>query len=128
MPFTLPGGDLEYAVFAAVTALGGAPVKDIHARVGAPSGLAYTTTSTVLDRLLEKGLVRREQRGRAVWFWPVTARATVDRQSLHALLGRMLGDAPTPLMATLVDAVAELDPALLDDLAQRLHERKNRGS
>ncbi len=128
MPSSLPGGDLEYAVFAAVTALGGAPVKDIHARIGEPSGIAYTTTSTVLDRLLEKGLVRREQRGRAVWYWPVTPRATVDRQTLLALFDRMLGDAPEPLMATLVDAVADLDPALLDDLAIRLRERKNRGS
>ena len=128
MASSLPGGDLEYAVFSAVTVLAGAPVKDIHARVGAPLGIAYTTTSTVLDRLLDKGLIRREQRGRTVWYWPVTPRGDVDRQSLLALLARMLGDAPEPVMATLVDAVAALDPTLLDDLARRVAERKNRGS
>lgn len=128
MPHPLPGGDLEYAVFTAVAALGGAPVKDIHAHVGVPSGLAYTTTSTVLDRLLEKGLVRRAQRGRAVWYWPATTRAIVDRETLRALFQRMRGDPPEPLMATLVDAVADLDPALLDELARRVRERKQRGS
>ena len=102
MPFTLPGGDLEYAVFAAVTALGGASVKDIHARVGEPAGLSYSTTSTVLDRLHAKGLLRRENRGRKVWYWPAAQRDDVDRRTVAGLLSRMLGDAPTPLMATLV--------------------------
>ena len=125
---SLPGGDLEYAVFSAVVALAGAPVRDIHPRVGAPIGTAYSTTSTVLDRLLEKGLIRREQRGRAVWYWPVTSREDVDRQTTHALLTQMMGDAPEPVMATLVDAVADLDPALLDDLARLVAERQLRGS
>ena len=41
----------EYAVLAAIWNAGSASAPDIHASVGEPRGLAYTTVAKVLDRL-----------------------------------------------------------------------------
>jgi hypothetical protein len=41
----LPGGELEYAILAALWDLGRASAREVHARAGEPAGLAYTTTA-----------------------------------------------------------------------------------
>src|ERR1700745_155520 len=69
MQFRLPGGDLEYAVLAKLWELGSA-AREIHAQVGEPAGLVYTTTAKVLDRLHAKRLMTRERKGLAFIYRP----------------------------------------------------------
>src|SRR2546428_2047871 len=61
-PVPYPGGELEHAVLAALWELEGASAPELHARVGEPRGIVYTTTAKVLDRLHAKRLVRRVRR------------------------------------------------------------------
>src|SRR5260370_28647373 len=109
----LPGGDLEYAVLAKLWELGAASERDIHCHVGAPTGLVYTTTAKVLDRLHEKGLVSRERRGKAFSYRARIARDVVDQARARTALSRLLGSRPHAAVATLVEAVGSLDPKLL---------------
>ena len=48
--------------------------------------LAYTTVMTVLGRLVRKGLVRRQEEGRAHRYWPVCAREQHAAAQLERLL------------------------------------------
>lgn len=67
-------GELERAVMDALWDRGEpATVRTVHADL-AERGLAYTTVMTVLTRLADKGLVRRERDGRAWRYAPVAAR------------------------------------------------------
>lgn len=50
--------------------------------------LAYTTVMTVLGRLWEKGMARRERRGRAYAYWPSLAEADFVAQRMRAALDR----------------------------------------
>ena len=124
MRFGLPGGDLEYAVLSKLWELGSATAREIHAQVGEPAGLVYTTTAKVLDRLHAKRLVSRERKGMAFIYRPRIARAVVDSARARAFLTRLLGPAPRSAVATLVDAVESLDPKLLDDLAEVIAVRR----
>lgn len=122
-----PGGDLEYAVLAAVWDLGSATVREIHDRVGEPHGLIYTTVAKVVDRLVAKGLLSRSKSGAAFTYRSRVRRQTIERAHLRASLGRLLGWDAAPAMATLVEAVESLDPKLLDDLSKAVEvRRKNR--
>ena len=122
-----PGGDLEYAVLAAVWDLGSATVREIHDRVGEPTGLIYTTVAKVVDRLVAKGLLSRSKSGAAFTYRARVRRHTIERAHLRASLGRLLGRDAAPAMATLVEAVESLDPELLDDLSKAVEaRRKNR--
>jgi predicted transcriptional regulator len=120
----LPADDLEYAVLAKLWQLGSASVRELHERIGAPQDLVYTTTAKVIDRLREKGLVQRQRRGTAFVYRPRVARAEVERARARNALTRLLGPAPRAAVAALVEAVDDLDPALLSELEQAVAARK----
>ncbi len=122
--FRLPGGDLEYAVLAKLWELESATAREIHAQVGEPAGLVYTTTAKVLDRLHAKRLVSRQRKGVAFVYRPRVARSVVDSGRARAILSRLLGSAPRHAAATLVDAVEAFDPNLLDELAHAVAARR----
>jgi len=120
----VPGGTLERAVLVALWRLKRASIREVHARVGAASGLAYTTTATVLDRLHQKGLVARTRVGRTFVYEPKAKQATVERARARHALRQLLGSDPEPAIAALVEAVDEIDHELLDELARAVQARR----
>lgn len=52
------------------------------------SSLAYTSAMTILTRLWQKGLVSREQRGRAFAYQPIVSEAEFVAQRMQATLER----------------------------------------
>ena len=126
----LPGGDLEYAVLGALWDLGCASAREIYTQVGEPGGLVYTTVAKVLDRLYLKRLVSRARDGKAFIYKPTLKRELIERARARETLGRILGREPRPAIATLVDAMEAMDPALLDELARLVEARRRsrRGS
>ena len=126
----VPGGELEYAVLLVLWELGHATARDVYARIGEPAKLVYTTTAKVLDRLHLKGLVSRERAGKAFVYRPAAKREVVERARAKTSLEKLLGPAPFPAIAALVDAVESVDPKLLDDFARIVaaRRRSRRGS
>ena len=61
----VPGGDLEMSLLTELWQQPGATVRQLHEVVGVPRGIVYTTVAKVLDRMVDKGLVRRHAVGRA---------------------------------------------------------------
>ena len=120
----LPGGELEYAVLSALIEAGRATVRDLHEQVGAPHGLVYTTTAKVLDRLYDKGLVKRERAGIALTYAPRISRRDLERARAKRMLGQLLASAPEPAVAGLVDAVESISPDLLDQLGRAVEQRR----
>jgi predicted transcriptional regulator len=120
----LPGGKLEYAVLTALWESGVATALDVHRRVGVPLGLVQTTTARVLDRLHAKGLISRERNGKRFDYRALAARPEIDRARLSAALSGFLMRAPSPAMASLVDAIESIDPALVDELARAVERRR----
>ena len=119
-----PGGELEQAVLAALWELEGASAPEIHARVGEPRHLVYTTTAKVLDRLLTKRLVRRVRQGKSFFYTPAEPRGLIEAARFGDGLRKLLGPEPKPAMATIVDALEAVDPSLLDELARLVHARR----
>lgn len=120
----VPGGELEEAVLHHIWGAGVATVREVHEAIGAPNGLVYTTIARVLDRLNVKGLVTRDLLGRVHVYRAGANRAEVERALARTRLCRLLGADPRPAMTALVDAVAELDATLLDDLAREIELRR----
>lgn len=130
MSTATPGGDLEQAALACLWKRGSATAREVHDDIGAPAKLAYTTITKVLDRLFAKGLIARERAGKAFVYRGRVAREKVYRALARRVVGRLLGDDPKPAVVHLVDAVADLDPELLDELARAVSakRRSRRGS
>ena len=84
-----PHGGLEAEVLDSLVGVEEAlTVASIKLRLD--ESLAYTTVSTTLTRLHEKGLLRREQRGRALAYAlalpPEAAQATTTARQMHRLM------------------------------------------
>ena len=118
------GSQWEYAVLLVLWELGTASAREIHARVGEPRGLVYTTTAKVLDRLHAKDLVARERQGKAFIYRPRVSREKAERARARSTVEKLLGPAPRPAIAALVDAVESVDPELLDELARVVAARR----
>lgn len=123
-------GEQEHEVLRAVWQLGACTVRQVHERVGEPRLIAYTTVSTMLDRLWKKGFLNRDREGKVLIYKPSKRENTVEGARVKKLVGQILGGDPEPAVARLVDAVETIDPELLDRLSRAIEDRKRgrRGS
>ncbi len=89
---------------------------------------AYTTVMTTMDRLFQKGLLRRETTSRAYAYRPVLTMCQLETQVARDLITAFLAcgqNSPTPIASALVDAVYAHDPDLLEELADEIRSRQS---
>lgn len=119
-------GDLQAEVMAAVWKLGRARVDDVRDQQASRRRSAYTTIQTVMNRLVDRGLLLREREGKAFVY-----RARYEESEyLARAIGEHLADAsPDTRRAALVSLVEDLDSDELDEiarLARTVKRRRNR--
>jgi predicted transcriptional regulator len=116
-------GELEAKLVEAIWELEEASVQDVINHLG--GDLNYKTTMTVLNRLVDKGVLQRQKSGRAFVYT-----ATATRQNLLAgVFDRMVrGMFNTEFreiaLAQIVETAESLDPQILDDLSILIQQRK----
>ncbi len=120
----LPGGNLELGLISVLWTRGEATTRELFDAVGESRGIVYTTVAKVLDRLVEKGLVKRRRLGRVYVYSAVVKRAETQRAMARTLLEQIVGEDPEPAVAALIGAMEDVSPALLDQLATELAARK----
>ena len=69
-------GPLEYAIMEACWSGPTMDVGECARRL--PGEQAYTTVKTVMERLVKKGYLKRERRGKAYVYWPSETRSEVQ--------------------------------------------------
>ena len=123
----LPGGELERALLTALWARREATARELHDDVGGARGIVYTTVAKVLDRLVDKGVVRRRRAGRAYKYRAVAEREETQRAMARGFIEQLTDGGPRPAIAALVGALEDVSPKLLDELAAELKARRRRG-
>jgi predicted transcriptional regulator len=122
----LPGGELERSLLAALWAREQATVRELYEEVGVPRGIVYTTVAKVLDRLVEKGMVKRRRTGRAHTFQAVAERDETQRAMARGVIRKLAESGPLPAVAALVGALEDVSPELVRTLEAELRARKRR--
>ncbi len=118
-------GPLEIQVMEVVWKCGESSVRDVVEKL--ENRLAYTTVMTTLDRLYKKELLDRYKSERAFVY---TARVSSDeweRQRAGDLVaGFLAGPQPSRdlLLSSLVDAVGHYDAMLLDELEEKIRNKR----
>ncbi len=69
--------------------LGPSPVREIHRRLGAAKGTNYSTTVKMLAVMLQKGLVKRDEKAQPHVYRPVLTRAKTGKQMLADLIEKV---------------------------------------
>jgi predicted transcriptional regulator len=114
-PKQLSLGPLETEILNIVWKLGEATVKDIHDRILADPDreLAYTSVTTVLNRLTNKGWLTCSKQGRAFSWQPLISLEEARAIESYERLNRFLAVSNPDVVASFAD---RLDTASLDQL------------
>ena len=116
-------GDLERRVMEELWSLDRPlTVREVHTAIAAERTIAYTTVMTVLDRLAKKGLVDREQDGRAFRYVAAQSREQLVAEVMHTALADGAADRSAALVA-FVDRVSDDEAAALRAALERLASR-----
>lgn len=117
-------GDLEARVMHAVWDLARpVPARAVHARVVRSHKVATLTVITVLNKLTEKGLLRRAKRDDLFHYEAVWAEDEfMARASRHVVEG-VLAFEPDVVAASFVDVIAEQNPDRLAELGRLIRRR-----
>jgi len=93
----------ETEVMSVLWRLGEATVRDVQDAIDRDERPAYTTVQTIVQRLEQKGAVRRTRKeGNALFFEPAITRKSVYRRLVEELLDLVGGS--RPLVAHLVES------------------------
>ena len=120
-------GPLEWRVLEALWAHPGArSVRELYPEF---ADLAYTTLTSTLDRLCQKGLLERSREARSFQYRPKLTRPQFEAvlavdavRSALAIDGSR--DKTRALLTFFVDALSERDPKLLDRLEAEVRARR----
>ena len=115
-------GELERAIMEVVWAADG-PVtgRAVVDELTGDRPLAYTTVLTVMDRLVRKGMLRRQRRGRAHTYRATSSRAAYTAELMASVLGSS-DDRP----AVLLHFVEQIPPDQAEALRAALDTARTR--
>jgi len=112
-------GELQAEVLGALQKLGKASARDIMKEIESEKQLAYTTVSTVLDRLHKRGLVKRSKiagRGGEKYVYsfapPVEMRASLVQRTLNSLVSAF-GPSVVPTIYESLDQISKEELAYM---------------
>jgi predicted transcriptional regulator len=104
--------ELESEIMDEVWAAGERSVRDVLEALNGRSDVqrAYTTIMTVMHRLVDKQLLRRERRGRHDVFVPTLSREAYEHARSQVEIGELIGRYGDVALAHFAREIGRLDP------------------
>jgi predicted transcriptional regulator len=115
--------EVELELMTILWRLGGGTVNDVLAALPRQRPLAYTSVSTILRILEQKGVLATAKVGRGHRYVPLVGRDAYQAFALAQVVGKVFGGEPVALVRRLVDA-AELSTRDLEALRALLDDKK----
>lgn len=129
-PKQLSVGPLESEILSIVWELGSVTVKDVHDRILADPNreLAYTSVTTVLRRLTEKGWLTCNKQEKAFYWQPLLTKKQADMIKAHDQLQRFLAVGNPDVVAAFADSLDQAASEQIEAIAKRIQAaRQARG-
>ena len=125
MPAQAPlQGELQIQIMAALWRIEAGTVEDVRMAMPARYRSAYNTVQTVLNRLGDRGLLKRERRGAAYVYRPALSEAEYLTRSIRQALAGASTDARETALAQLVGALEEPEFTQLQERAREIARRR----
>jgi predicted transcriptional regulator len=125
-----PLTEVELELMNIVWRLGGGSVNDVLAALPAERPLAYTSVSTILRILEQKGVLASEKVGRGHRYLPLLDKPTYEAFAVTDVVGKLFDGQPLALVRRLVDAsqLSRKDLAALKALLDEKEGASARGA
>lgn len=121
-PKQLSLGPLEAEILNIIWELGAASVKDVHERILTDPNreLAYTSVTTVLRRLTQKGWLACDKQERAFYWRALVTKQQAQALKAHDHLQRFLAVGNPDIVAAFADSLDYASVEQLKAIAQRI--------
>ena len=119
--------EVELQILRILWKLGPSPVREVHARLNAEKGTNYSTTVKMLSVMLEKRLVKRDEKVSPHIYRPVQSREKTGKQMLSDLIEKVYDGAS---MSLVLQALASSNPTKqeLEEVRELLDELEGTSS
>ena len=112
-------GDLEHRVLeAAWAAKRPATARELYERVARTHDVVYITCVTVANRLVDKGILTRAKANDVYHYEAPLSKAEFTQRASRHVVQRLVSLGSAAVSASLVDVLAEREPAQLAELAR----------
>lgn len=117
-------GDLEARVMRAIWDIGRpAPAKRVHARVARRHDVQLLTVITVLNKLVDKGLLSRSKQEDLYHYEPKWSEEEFRAHASRRVVEGILSFGPEVIAASFVQVLAERNPEQLAELSRLVRQR-----
>lgn len=121
-------GDLEARVLRSVWTMGvPATAREVHEQVVQEHAVALLTVVTVLNKLVDKGVLQREKKDGVYHYDACLGEEEFRSRVSRRVVEGILSFGPAALATSFVDVLAERDPAQLEALQKLIGERLREG-
>jgi len=119
--------EVELQMLRILWELGPSPVREIHARLNAEKGTNYSTTVKMLSVMLDKGLVKRDEKASPHVYRPALTREKAGKRMLSDLIEKVYdGAAMSLVLQALASSAATKDE--LDEVRRMLDQMEEKQS
>lgn len=116
-------GELQTAVMEILWKSSPLSVSEVEQKLQKNREIAHTTVLTTLDRMHQKGFLRREKQGKAFVYSPQYSKEEFERGVAEEVLSALLSQFSEPALSAFVEIVAE-DSEKLDQLEDLIRHKR----
>ena len=118
-------GSLEAQIIRILWERPSLPVRDVVEALPGRRARAYTTVMTVMNRLTEKGLLKRRPDGRAYVYTPIVSEEEFVEQLTRSMVRSLLNDFGDVAVANFVGELRDTDPGEFQRLRELVEREGN---
>ncbi|WP_232242527.1 BlaI/MecI/CopY family transcriptional regulator [Paenibacillus sp. GSMTC-2017] len=101
-------------------------IKEVQAQLEPDKTVAFNTVMTVMNRLVEKGHLRKEAKARNGLFEPTQTKDQFLEEQTKAVATGLIQEFGNIAVSQFVEAIEDIEPSLLEQLEKRLLEARER--
>lgn len=120
-------GDLEADIMEVIWHKERVSVREVYEQLLLHKELAYTTVMTIMTRLAEKGLLKKESQGNAYIYTPSLSKQEFTQTIVKEVLDGLFDEFAEPAISHLVDRISQEDDGQIDKLEALIKERRKQG-
>ena len=117
--------DSEWLVMQVLWSSPGSTADEVIDTLKGKATWSACTVRTLLNRLLQKKVLKYEKEGRRYRYWPAVSRERYVRQARRSFVQRVYGGTVTPLLAAFIEET-QLSPEEIEKLKRMLDENRTR--
>jgi len=100
--------ELEEETMNIVWELQACSVRDVVNKITQTKQLAYTTIATILQRLYEKGLVKRKEDGAVIFYSPKISKEIYSRSMAQTFMSKFINSFGDAAIASFAESIEDL--------------------